>query len=166
MNKKYVVRLTSEEREELRGLIAKGKAAAYKIRAAHILLKADAEGWRDEEIARAFCVHVGTVSSVRRRFVLEGLESVLERKMRQSPPRERVLDGEKEAQLIAVSCSEPPAAHERWTLRLLADKLVELEVVESISHETVRQALKKRVETASAQTLVYPIGGEPGVCNA
>lgn len=145
MNKKYIVRLTSEEREELRGLIGKGKAAAYKIRAAHILLKAEAdgEGWKDEEIARAFCVHVGTVSSVRRRFVLEGLESALGRKKRQSPPRQRILDGEKEARLIALSCSEPPAGHGRWTLRLLADKLVELEVVESISHETVRQALKK-----------------------
>ena len=145
MNKKYVVRLASEEREELRGLIAKGRAAAYKIRAAHILVKADAdgEGWKDEEIARAFCVHVGTVSSVRCRFVLEGLESALGRKKRQSPPRQRTLDGEKEARLIALSCSEPPAGHGRWTLRLLADKLVELEVVQSISHETVRQALKK-----------------------
>jgi transposase len=145
MNKKYIVRLTQEEREQLKQLISKGRTAAYKIKHANILLKADADGeaWTDEKIARAFSVHTNTVVNVRERFVMEGLESALNRKKREKPPRERILDGEKEARLIAVSCSEPPAGYARWTLRLMADKLVELEIVESISHETVRQALKK-----------------------
>jgi transposase len=145
MNKKYIVRLAQEEREELKRLISKGRTAAYKIKHANILLKADADGeaWTDEKIARAFSVHTNTVVNVRERFVMEGLESALNRKKRERPPREKILDGEKEARLIAVSCTEPPEGRARWTLRLLADRLVELEIVESISHETVRQALKK-----------------------
>jgi len=145
MNKKYVVRLTKEEREELKQLVSKGKAPARKIKRANILLKADADGeaWSDSQITGAFCVERHTVENVRREFVMEGLEAALTRKKRNDPDWERKLDGEKEARLIALSCSEPPAGYGRWTLRLLADKMVQLNIVESISHETVRTALKK-----------------------
>ena len=145
MDKKYLVRLTGEERVQLEELIAKGKAAAYRITHAHILLKADADGpaWSDERIAEAFSVHVNTARNVRQRFVEGGLEAALNRKKPLMPPRQRVLDGEKEARLIALSCGEPPAGRARWTLHLLADKMVELRFVDSISHETVRQTLKK-----------------------
>jgi transposase len=145
MNKKYVVRLTEEERRQLENLIAKGKAAAYRIKHAHILLKADANGpaWPDEKIAEAFRVHANTARNLRQRFVEEGLEAALNRKKRALPPREKILDGEKEARLIALSCSKPPKGRSRWSLHLLADTMVELKIVEAISHETVRQALKK-----------------------
>ena len=145
MNKKYIVRLSEEERKELTRLISKGKAAAYKIRHAHILLKADADGpsWIDPRIAGAFCCHARTVEGIRRRFVEQGIEAALNRKKRAMPPREKLLDGAQEARLIALSCSKPPKGRGRWTLHLLADRMVELEIVESISHETVRRALKK-----------------------
>jgi len=145
MNKRYVVRLADGERRQLEERVSKGKAAAQKIKHANILLKADAdgEGWTDEDIAGTFLVHPNTVRGIRQRFVEEGLEGALNRKRRALPPRERILDGEKEARLIALSCSKPPEGRGRWTLRLLADKMVELEIVDSISHETVRQGLKK-----------------------
>ena len=145
MNKKYVVRLTEEERRQLENLIAKGKAAAYRIKHAHILLKADANGpaWPDERIAEAFGVHANTARNVRQRLVEQGLQAALNRKKRALPPREKILDGEKEARLIALSCSKPPKGRSRWSLHLLADTMVELKIVEAISHETVRQALKK-----------------------
>jgi transposase len=145
MNKRYVVRLADVERRQLEERVSKGKAAAQKIKHANILLKADAdgEGWTDEDIAGTFLVHANTVRGIRQRFVEEGLEAALNRKRRALPPRERILDGEKEARLIALSCSKPPEGRGRWTLRLLADKMVELEIVDSISHETVRQGLKK-----------------------
>jgi len=143
--KRYVVRLTEEERCELKGLVGKGRSAAYKICHAHILLQADADGpgWLDEQIAAACAVHLNTVANVRRRCVEQGLAAALERKPRETPPRARRLDGEQEAHLIALSCSPAPEGRRRWTLHLLADKLVELRVVDEISHETVRQALKK-----------------------
>jgi transposase len=145
MNKKYVVRLTKEERRQLDNLITKGKAAAYRIKHTHILLKADANGpaWPDEKIAEAFSIHANTARNVRQRFVEQGLGAALNRKKRALPPREKILDGEKEARLIALSCSLPPKGRSRWSLHLLADTMVELEIVEGISHETVRQALKK-----------------------
>ncbi len=145
MTKKYVVRLSEEERQRLRALISKGKAAAYKIKHANILLKADADGprWEDERIAKAFGCHVNTVQNVRCRCVLEGLEAALERKKQARPPREYKLDGEGEARLIAVACSEPPQGRDRWTLELLANELVRLKVVDSICLQTVRRALKK-----------------------
>ena len=145
MNKKYIVRLTADEREQLKGLVSKGKAAAYKIKHANVLLKADADGpaWTDERIAEAFSVHGGTVANIRERLVEQGLEAALNRKKREKPPRENKLDGAKEARLIALACSKPPLGRRRWTLHLLADKLVELRIVDSISHETVRQTLKK-----------------------
>jgi len=145
MNKKYVVTLTAEEREELGAMIKKGRAAAYKIRHANILLKADADGpgWSDERIAEAFGCHARTVENVRRRFVLEGLEAAIVRRRQKKLSRERKLDGEGEAHLIAIACSTPPDGRDRWTLQLLADQLVRLEVVDSISDQTVRRTLKK-----------------------
>lgn len=145
MNKKYIVKLTQEEREYLNKIISKGKAAATKIKHANILLKIDAnsEGWTDEAAASVFSVHPNTVRGVRGRFVEEGLEAALNRKKLPRPSRKPILDGEKEAKLIALSCSEPPEGRVRWTLHLLADKMVEMNIVESISHETVRKGLKK-----------------------
>ncbi len=145
MNKRYVVRLTSPEREQLEGIVSKGKANARKIVHAQILLKVDSGGprWTDEQAAEAFNVHPSSVRFVRERFVLEGFESALNRKKQVRPSRERKLDGASEARLLAVACSEPPEGRVRWTLRLLAGRLVELNVVEEICHETVRQALKK-----------------------
>jgi len=145
MNKKYIVRLTEQEREQLEAVIRKGKSAAYKIKHAHILLKADADGaaWCDAAIAAAFSVHTRTVAGIRTRFVEQGLEAALTRKTQVRPSQQPLFDGAAEAHLIALRCSEPPAGHARWTLRLLADKVVELDIVASASHETVRRMLKK-----------------------
>ncbi len=143
--KKYVVELTSEERRQLDGLVKKGKVAGYKIRHAQMLLKADqgrqGPGWRDKQIAQAFGAHLTTVERLRKRFVEQGLEAALERNKRKNYTRK--LDGDGEARLIAIACSEPPEGRNEWTLRLLADRLVELSVVDSISHMTVRRTLKK-----------------------
>ena len=145
MSKKYVVRLKQEEREWLQALVSKGKAAAYKIKHANILLKADADGpcWEDKPIAQAFGCNVSTVENVRCRCVLEGLEAALGRKKQARLSHERKLDGEGEARLIAVACGEPPQGRDRWTLQMLADELVVLKVVDSISGQTVRRTLKK-----------------------
>jgi transposase len=145
MNKKYIVRLSDEAHRQLTELTSKGKAAAYKIRHAHILLKADADGppWTDEHIAESFSVSINTAQGVRQRLVEQGLEAALNRKQQARPSRPPRLDGEGEARLLALRCSEPPAGHARWTLRLLADQAVALDIVETISHETVRQTLKK-----------------------
>lgn len=145
MNKKYIVRLTSEERTRLQEIVSKGKTAAYKIQHAHVLLNADANetNWSDEHMAEALSMAPPTVRNIRQRFVEQGFESALGRKRRAVPPRKKSLDGHQEARLIALRCSEPPVGFARWTLHLLADKLVELHVVESISPETIRQTLKK-----------------------
>ena len=145
MNKKYIVRLTEQERDQLEAVIRKGKAAAYKIKHAPILLKADADGpaWSDTAIAAAFSVHTRTVAGIRERFVEQGLEAALTRKKQERPSQQPLFDGAAEAPLIALRCSEPPAGHARWTLRLLADKVVALDIVASASHETVRRTLKK-----------------------
>jgi transposase len=145
MNKKYVVRLTAGERKHLEDFVSKGRRSAYKIKHANILLKADADGpgWSDEAIAEAFSVHSHTVRNVRQRFVEQGLDAALERKKQSAPSRRRILDGEKEARLLAIGCSEPPQGHSRWTLHLLAQEMVRLDIVESISYETVRRTLKK-----------------------
>ena len=145
MNKKYIVRLTDDERQELRQLTKTGKAAAYKIKHAHILLQVDADGpnWSDDHVANAFRCHGNTVRNVRQRFVEQGLAAALVRKKQGAPSRPRLLDGATEAHLIALRCGPPPAGQAKWTLKLLAAKLVELEVVETISYETVRQTLKK-----------------------
>ena len=145
--KKYIVTLTDEERQSLHELIAVGKAAAQKLAHARILLKADAApgspAWPDQQIAQAFDVGLSTVARVRQRLVEQGLDAALGRKPQDRPSRPRKLDGAAEARLIALACSPPPAGRADWTLQLLADKLVELEVIEAISHETVRQVLKK-----------------------
>ncbi len=142
----YRVVLTEEQRAELRGLIGSGVAPARTLTRARILLKAShgagGPGWSDAAIAAAVDVNPSTVLRVRRQFVSEGLEATLTRKR---PDRiyERRLDGRQEAHLIALTCATPPDGHATWSLRLLADELVRLEVVETISHETVRQTLKK-----------------------
>ena len=143
--KKYIVRLSDKERKELEELTRKGKAAAYKIKHAQILLKADADGpnWTDEKIAEAFSVTTRTVGAVRERLVERGLNAAVNRKAQENPSRLPRFDGQAEARLIALSCSSPPEGCSKWTLRLLADKVVKLEIVESVSHETVRQTLKK-----------------------
>jgi transposase len=145
--KKYCVSLTTDEREFLSGLIASGQAAAKKLIHARILLKADqAEGgpaWKDQRIAEAVEVSVATIERVRQRFVEQGLEAALGRKKQDKPSRERKLDGAGEARLIALACSKVPSGRVAWTLEMLADKLVELKVVDSICRETVRQALQK-----------------------
>jgi transposase len=145
--KKYRVTLTAEERQGLQDLIAAGKAAAQKLVHARILLKADAApsgpAWTDERIAEAVEVSCATVERVRQRFVEHGLEAALVRKPQDRPSRQRKLDGRAEARLIALACSRPPEGRTEWTMQLLADTLVELEVVDSISDETVRRTLQK-----------------------
>ena len=145
MNKKYIVRLTDTERGILDGLVNTGKGAARTLTHARILLKADCgpdgPAWTDEAISAALDVSIPTIERVRRTLVLEGFDAALQRKP--APPRPRKLDGRHEAQLIALTCSPAPAGHQRWTLRLLADKLVELTDLDGLAPETVRQVLKK-----------------------
>lgn len=146
MPKKYIVDLSEEERQSLLKLTTTGKHAAYKTNHARILLKADINqsdgGWSDEAIASALDISTSTIERVRQRFVEEGIDAALS--YRQGRGRkQRRLDGKQEAHLLAIACSEAPQGRERWTLRMLADKMVELNHVESLSHETVRQTLKK-----------------------
>ena len=145
--KKYRVTLTAEERQGLQELIAAGKAAAQKLAHARILLKADAApdgpAWADERIAEAVEVSCATVERVRQRLVEHGLEAALVRKPQGRPSRLPKLDGRAEARLVALACSKPPGGRAEWTMQLLADKLVELEIVDSISDETVRRTLQK-----------------------
>ena len=144
--KKYIVDLTSEEKQILEQLTSKGKAQVYKINHARILLKADinsAQGeWTDQAMSQALDISRATIERVRQRFVEQGIEAALNRKVQQKR-KPRRLDGKQEAHLIAMVCGSTPAGQGRWTLRLLAERMVELGYVESISHETVRQTLKK-----------------------
>jgi len=137
--------LTSEERRELEELVKKGNVAGYKIRHAQMLLKADqgkqGPGWQDKQIAEAFGAHLTTVERLRKRLVEQGLKAALERNKRQNYTRK--LDGDAEARLIAIACSQAPEGRNEWTLRLLADRLVELSVIDSISHMTVSLTLIK-----------------------
>lgn len=145
MNKKFIVRLSDEERGVCEEIIKKLKGSSQKFRRAQILLKADADGpaWTDVRIADAFNCRVQTIENLRKRVVTEGFELALEGKKRQEPPTPCKLDGAAEAKLIAMRLGKPPAGYGHWTLQLLADELVALEVVDSISHETVRKTLKK-----------------------
>jgi len=153
MSKKYIVTLTTDERKHLEGLVSSGKRSALTITRARILLKADqAEGgpaWDDARIADALDCGQRTIERVRQRFVEHGLERALGRKPQDRPSRLRKFDGAAEARLIALACSQPPTGRARWTMKLLADKLVELEVFASVSDETVRRVLKK---TSSSRT--------------
>ena len=161
--KKYRVRLSAEEQEELKGLVSRGRAAAYKQTHARILLLVDEaqEGgaMKDEDIARALKVGSATVERVRRRGVEEGVEAALGRRQ-QVNRRPRKLDGEGEAHLVAMACSQPPEGRAGWTLQLLADRLVGCEIVDSISAETVRQTLKKRGQALAEGALVHPATGQ------
>jgi|TARA_B100001964_G_C14176064_1_gene573884 hypothetical protein len=145
--KKYVVELSSDEREHLEALISKGKSSAKAILKARILLKADqgplGPSWTDDRIVEALDSNASMVTRVRRQLVEEGLEAVLTRKKRAHPPIQPIFDGEAQARLIALACSEPPDGHARWSIRLLADKVVELEIVEAAHFNTVGRALKK-----------------------
>ena len=145
MLKKYIVRLTDEERGTLKQVVDKFKGSSQKVRRAQVLLKADADGpgWTDARIADAFGCRTKTVENIRERFVTEGFEITLEGHPRPNPPCPKLLDGEREAKLIAMRLGSPPPGFSNWTLRLLAERVVALEVVKSISYETVRRTLKK-----------------------
>jgi homeodomain-containing protein len=156
--KKYVVRLSGEEREQLETLIRKGKSPAQRLLKARILLKADiseaGEGWSDGRIIEALETSVSMVYRARKQLVEEGFEAVLNRKQRATPAVARIFDGEKEAKLIALACSKPPKGRARWTLRLLENKVVELSIVDRASDSTIGRVLKK--------TRSSPIAGSNG----
>lgn len=167
MKKLYIVKLTATERESLEGLVNRGREAAYRRRHAQVLLLID-EGehgsrFTDTVAAERTGFTRRTVEQIRERCVTEGLSAALERRSR-SRVRSRKLDGEGEARLVSLACSQAPAGQARWTLHLLADKLVELEVVDSISHECVRQVLKKHDQTLAKANVVYPCRGRRSFC--
>jgi transposase len=145
MLKKYIVRLTDAERESLKQVVDKFKGTSQKVRRAQVLLKADADGpgWTDAKIADAFGCRTKTVENIRERLVTKGFEVTFNGETRLNPPRPKLLDGEQEAKIIAMRLGSPPPGFSNWTLRLLANQVVALEIVESISHETVRRTLKK-----------------------
>ena len=145
MQKIYVVRLTDQERDDLRSVIKKLKGTGQKVRRAQILLKADADGpnWTDERVAEAFSCRTRTVERLRQRLVEWGFEETLHRVKRAQPPVGKLLTGDQEARIIAMRLGPPPKGYANWTLRLLARKVVELQIVDSVSHETVRRMLKK-----------------------
>jgi homeodomain-containing protein len=145
MQKRYVVRLTDQERSELQGIIKKLKGTGQKVRRAQILLKADPDGtnWTDERIADAVSCRTRTVEKIRQRLVERGFEDTLHGVERAQPPVEKLLTGDQEARIIATRLGPPPKGYANWTLRLLARQVVELEIVDSVSYETVRRTLKK-----------------------
>jgi Homeodomain-like domain len=147
--KKFIVELDAAERERLNALISKGRAPAKVILKARILMKADtaegAPGWLDDQILTALETNLTMVSRVRETFVLKGLDAVLTRKKRETPPTPAIFDGEAQAKLTALACSEPPPGFARWTIRLLADHVVERKIVEKAHYNTVGRALKKTI---------------------
>lgn len=145
MKKKYIVRLSLEEKTTLEDVVKKFKGSSQKVVRAQILLKADIDGpnWTDAKIAEAFGCRTKTVEDVRERLVTEGFEITLNGKRPLNPPREKLLSGEQEAQLIALRLGSPPAGYGSWTLKLLQNNMIELEIVDTISHETIRKTLKK-----------------------
>jgi hypothetical protein len=151
VHKRYIVDLAPEEREHLLAFISKGKASANALLKARILLKADegaqGEGWTDSRIAEALETNATMIERVRAKFVTEGLSAVLTRKKRQTPPIEPIFDGEAQAQLIALACSEPPEGYAHWTIRLLAEKVVERNIVAKAHFNTVGRALKKTLSS-------------------
>lgn len=154
MKKKYIVELTEDERSTLQEVVKKLKGTSQKVKRANILLKADGNGpgWTDARIAEAFDCRTKTVENVRQRFVELGFDVALNGKKRESPPTEKLLDGEQEAKIIALRLGTPPAGYGKWTLRLLARKVVELGIVDSVSYQTVRRTLKKTAWAPSAQS--------------
>lgn len=160
--KKYVVKLSDEERERLNTLIHGGKHRAGQLTKARILLKADAsdagEGWTDSQIARALDTSVATVGRTRRQLVEEGFEAVLIRKHSPASARRRIFDGEAEAKLIALACSNPPKGRVRWTLKLLEAAVVELNTVDRASDNTIGRTLKKHAQAAPAKAMGHPAG--------
>jgi transposase len=165
--KRYVVRLSAEERERLEGLIRKGKSPARRLLKARILLKADVspagEGWSDSQIIDALDTSISMVYRVRKQWVEEGLEAVLSRKQRATPAVPPIFDGEKEAKLIALACSKPPKGRVRWTLRLLENKVVELNIVDRASDSTIGRVLKKHSQAPSPRTMGHPAQGQQRV---
>lgn len=147
MQKKYIVDLSDEERALLNEVVKKLKGSSQKVKRARILLKADVNGpsWTDARIAEACDCRTKTVENVRQRFVEHGFDIALDGKKRETPPTAKLLDGEQEAKIIATRLGTPPAGYAKWTLRLLARKVVELEIVDSVSYQTVRRTLKKTV---------------------
>jgi transposase len=147
MAKKYIVKLSEEEQDLLQNIVKKLKGTSQKVRRANILLKVDVNGpnWPDAKIAESLSCRIRTIENIRRRLVTEGLDAVLNRKKQETPPKPKKLDGKQEAEIIAMRLGKPPAGFANWTLRLLADQIVKLEIVDSISHETVRKTLKKMV---------------------
>jgi hypothetical protein len=147
MQKKFVVRLSDQERGELQQIVKKLKGTGQKVRRAQILLKADADGpnWTDQQIAEAFSCRTRTVEKIRQRLVEQGFDETVHGARRSQPPVEKLLNGEQEARIIALRLGPPPKGYANWTLRLLARKVVELEIVETVSYETVRRTLKKTV---------------------
>lgn len=145
MIKKYTVELEESERSQLRTIVKGLKGTSQKVKRANILLKADARGpgWTDARIAEALDCRTKTVENIRKRFVEEGFEIALTGKKRENPPIAKLLDGQQEAKIIAMRLGEPPKGYGKWTLRLLARKVVQLEIVESVSYQTVRRTLKK-----------------------
>lgn len=144
--KKYVVLLSDEERSELKEVAKKLKGTSQKVKRANILLKADeseGKGWTDAKIAEAFDCRTKTVENIRQRFVENGFRETLDGVKRSEPPVEKLLDGNQESKIIAMRLGEPPAGYGKWTLRLLARKVVELEIVDAVSYETIRRTLKK-----------------------
>lgn len=162
--KKYVVRLSAEEREQLAALIRKGKSPARRLLKARILLKADVsdagEGWSDGKIIEALETSPSMVYRVRKQLVEEGFEAVLSRKQRATPAVAPIFDGETEAKLIALACSKPPKGRARWTMRLLENKVVELGIVERASDSTISRVLKKHSQAPSPAVLGHPAEGE------
>ena len=147
MQKKYIVRLSDEEHDTLKEVVKKLKGTSQKVRRAQILLKADVNGpnWTDKRIAEAFSCRIRTVETIRQRLVERGFDETLDGKKRATPPTEKLLDGKQEAKIIAMRLGPPPKGYANWSLRLLARKVMALEIVDSISYETVRRTLKKTV---------------------
>ncbi len=159
---KYAVHLTDDQRSFLEGLVRRGKPTASTIRHAYILLHADKP---DPEVAEIVRCHPQSVFNIRKTFVTRGLDAALHRKIRDAPPRPRKLDGEGEARLLQIACSKPPEGYNRWTLQLLADRLVELQIVESISIKTVERTLKKRAPAAYEEAVGYPAPRKWELCS-
>jgi hypothetical protein len=145
MRKKYVVRLTARERRTLREVIRRLNGSSAKVRRAQVLLQADVSGpgWTDQRIAEAFDCRTQTVENIRQRLVCQGFDAALDKRKPETPPRARVLDGAQEAKVIALRLGQPPKGYANWSLRLLADRVVELGIAETVSHETLRKTLKK-----------------------